>query len=695
MAQRKVDVTPEDDRLLQGAQEAAMAFVDATRVWSQELLQEVRSPLTLVVEIGETPVRAARLADLLGQLTAGRTVKAASSETLEDALDQLIRALQVLRPVLSRLGASQAEEVAVALGWLESLRDLLARAEDAKDQARGEATKAIPGGGAHGHAMVEGELVEDGDHVHLLQLADGKMALTGRSGAHRHTLDLLLAGVATGSHGHQLRLPDGAEVELAPAGEHIHEMEEDLDGTTHGGVHVHRLSLDGQEVYTLLPDTLLEKQHTAAMWSSPGGKATLAKTLAQVIPQGKVYVEPFCGSGAVFFKREPSETEVLADADEDAVAALRKAQALNAADLRQLEAMSWRADRREFERLKAASPRRGTLKWFRRYLYLKVFSVGGLGKSYRGDLPGATRDSRIIARVRKLQPRLEGVHLEVADYRDTIRRWDSPETVFFFDPPYKGYSPMGLKEAAFDEEDFLRTLGTIKGQWVVTYGAKGGLDFKGHHVHRVQAQANPSLGGKGGGTRGSKLETIVASSVALDWTGVADSYTTKVAKLAERAGGEVRLVKADHPEEERYILGVVLEPNDGTDGPLAPDSQGDVYSAAEIRQAAHLFMERYRNLGHQHRELVTGSKLRILESYLTLADMVVGLDGEAVGHPDLRGAIESGRLKVAAGAQPIYRGTWLLGLRVVDGAMWEDVKQGRITGLSIGGSGRRTEAKLP
>lgn len=693
MGQQKVDVTPEDDRLLQGAQEAAMAFVDATRAWSQELLQEVRSPLTLVVEIGEVPVRAARLADLLGQLTTGRALKASASESLEQALDNLIRALQVLRPVLSRLGASQAEDVAVALGWLITLRDLLERAEAARDETRGETTKAIPGGGAHGHAMVDGELVEDGDHVHLLQLQDGRMALTGRSGAHRHALDLLLAGVATGSHVHQLQLPDGTMVELVPAGEHMHEMDEGLAGTTHGGVHVHRLNIDGQEVYTLLPDTLLEKT-VAAMWSSPGGKATLAKTLAQVIPQGKVYVEPFCGSGAVFFKREPSETEVLADADEDTVAALRKAKGLREADFRELEAMSWRADRREFERLKAASPKRGTLKWLRRYLYLKVFSVGGLGKSYRGDLPGATQNSRIVARIRKLQPRLEGVHLEVSDYRDTIRRWDSPDTVFFLDPPYKGYSNMGLKEEAFDEEDFLRTLKTIRGQWVVTYGTKGGLDFKGFHVHRVQAQANPSLGGKGGGARGSKLETIVASSVPLDWTGVADSYTSKVAKVAEE-GGKVRLVKADRPEEERYILGVVLEPNDGQDGPLAPDSQGDVYSAAEIRQAAHLFMERYRNLGHQHRELVTGSKLRILESYLTLADMVVGLDGEAVGHPDLRGAIESGALKVAEGAQPIYRGTWLLGLRVVDGGMWEDVKAGRITGLSIGGSGRRVQAKLP
>jgi DNA adenine methylase len=154
--------------------------------------------------------------------------------------------------------------------------------------------------------------------------------------------------------------------------------------------------------------------------------------------------------------------------------------------------------------------------------------------------------------------------------------------------------------------------------------------------------------------------------------------------------------KSDHPEEERYILGVVLEPNDGENGVLFnPDTQGDVYSAGEIRQAAHLFMEHYRNLGYQHQKLVTGGQLRILESYVSLVDMVVLPDGRAVGYPSLLEALESGKVEIPQEAQVIWRGTWLLGMRVVDDVLWSDFKAGRITGLSIGGSARRVKEPAP
>jgi len=45
--------------------------------------------------------------------------------------------------------------------------------------------------------------------------------------------------------------------------------------------------------------------------------------------------------------------------------------------------------------------------------------------------------------------------------------------------------------------------------------------------------------------------------------------------------------------EERYVLGIVLEPE-------TVDAQDDIYSAAEVRDAAHQFMQEYRNLGLMH-----------------------------------------------------------------------------------------------
>jgi len=108
--------------------------------------------------------------------------------------------------------------------------------------------------------------------------------------------------------------------------------------------------------------------------------------------------------------------------------------------------------------------------------------------------------------------------------------------------------------------------------------------------------------------------------------------------------------------EERYVLGIVLEPE-------TVDAQQDIYSAAEVREAAHTFMQKYRNVGLMHQGLVN-EKVKILESYL--APVAFTLDGTQV-----------------------RKGTWLLAERILDDDLWAQIKSGELTGLSIGGSAVR------
>jgi hypothetical protein len=124
-------------------------------------------------------------------------------------------------------------------------------------------------------------------------------------------------------------------------------------------------------------------------------------------------------------------------------------------------------------------------------------------------------------------------------------------------------------------------------------------------------------------------------------------------EVTEKSNKVARLLKT---AEERYVLGVVLVPEQ-------KDSQGDIYSHAEVRKAAHEYMENAGGLGRQHSELVNG-KLRILETYVAPADFEV--EGEKV-----------------------TQGTWLLGIRAVDDDLWADIKKGSFTGFSIGGQAFR------
>lgn len=49
----------------------------------------------------------------------------------------------------------------------------------------------------------------------------------------------------------------------------------------------------------------------------PGSKWRIADRLVQMIPEHHAYCEPFFGSGAVFFKKNPSDIEMINDLDND------------------------------------------------------------------------------------------------------------------------------------------------------------------------------------------------------------------------------------------------------------------------------------------------------------------------------------------------------------------------------------------
>jgi len=116
------------------------------------------------------------------------------------------------------------------------------------------------------------------------------------------------------------------------------------------------------------------------------------------------------------------------------------------------------------------------------------------------------------------------------------------------------------------------------------------------------------------------------------------------------------LFKDVNPDDERYVLGVVLVPEQ-------VDAQGDIYSHEEVRQAAHLFMEEFGGLGLMH-QLRVNDQVKVLESYLAPTDFQIG---EVV----------------------VPRGTWLRAVRVLSDELWQRVRNGELTGFSIGGSARR------
>ena len=120
-----------------------------------------------------------------------------------------------------------------------------------------------------------------------------------------------------------------------------------------------------------------------------------------------------------------------------------------------------------------------------------------------------------------------------------------------------------------------------------------------------------------------------------------------------------KVIKVDFiakEEDKRLVFGIVLEPD-------TEDAHGDLISSEEIEKAAHFFMQKSRTIGESH---IKAAEAQVVESFIAPEELTMG-------------------------DQKIKKGSWVLGIKVLDDALWESVKSGEFTGLSVGGFGIREE----
>ena len=118
--------------------------------------------------------------------------------------------------------------------------------------------------------------------------------------------------------------------------------------------------------------------------------------------------------------------------------------------------------------------------------------------------------------------------------------------------------------------------------------------------------------------------------------------------------------KVDEPL--RVVTGPVLVPD-------AVDLKGDIEFPEDIQKAAHKFMEDARNIGEMHTKF--GNIGIPVESWIARDPIFVDRGSEFKIFP---------------------AGTWMMSVKVTDDKVWEKVRNGELTGFSIGFRGTREEA---
>lgn len=182
----------------------------------------------------------------------------------------------------------------------------------------------------------------------------------------------------------------------------------------------------------------------------PGSKWSIADWIISHFPEGyekMVYLEPFCGSGAVFFNKKPGAVETVNDLDSDIVNLFRVLR-------EQPDELKWVLEFTPYSREEydlSFEPCDDPVEKARRYMVKTTQAIGAklAGSSKCGwrnhkqtKIGGtACKWGGITKTIDTAAARLRGdtTHLVQIEHMDALRlieRYNSPDVLMYLDPPY-------------------------------------------------------------------------------------------------------------------------------------------------------------------------------------------------------------------------------------------------------------------
>ena len=260
----------------------------------------------------------------------------------------------------------------------------------------------------------------------------------------------------------------------------------------------------------------------------PGSKQNHLSKLLPLIPQGgQPYCEPYAGSLAVLLARKPAPSEIVNDADHTLVNFYKVIQ--DKQTFKQLYRLIVQTpySRAEFTRavqilkqhVSNHTPNLSTpsveLAWafFVFYNQRMQGRLSLLPNDWTADRTSGSIMSfhRFIKRLSRLRQRLKRVYFDCTDALSFIKRWDSPATVMYIDPPYVNLGNYYLQQTDIEHhQQLVDTVLPCKSAIVISgYDHPVYDKLVKHGWQKIQFQTITQMSNtKGEGQRKSKLQRM-------------------------------------------------------------------------------------------------------------------------------------------------------------------------------------------
>ncbi|MFC7227793.1 DNA adenine methylase [Salinirubellus salinus] len=218
-----------------------------------------------------------------------------------------------------------------------------------------------------------------------------------------------------------------------------------------------------------------------------GGKTSHRKWILPLLPTSDTYVEPFGGSGSILLHREPSNVDVYNDLSESLTDFYRVLRDNPDNLIRALQLTPYSREEYEYALNHHDDPGLDEVEKARLFFTVCNQARAGLAlsavesqfsfvrrESYSDMAGSISRWRNHISKLDSAAERLDGVRIESRDAVAVIEEYDSPDTVFYLDPPYMaetrstggeyGENEMGVE----DHRELLEVLSDVEGDVAIS-----------------------------------------------------------------------------------------------------------------------------------------------------------------------------------------------------------------------------------
>lgn len=190
-----------------------------------------------------------------------------------------------------------------------------------------------------------------------------------------------------------------------------------------------------------------------------GSKNNIKEHIIKLFPDHITYVEPFIGSGAIYFHKKPSEKEVINDKDQKLMKGYRsiKHASSNPEDFKEFDTMQ---QMREFYN---KTPQ--TAEDILTHEILRTcntFGSKGKGRIYNNSNPYSKTKN-----IKEYKKRMNNTIILSQDYKTVIRKYDNKHTLFYIDPPYENSDKL-YENGDMDYIELRNILSNMKGKFILS-----------------------------------------------------------------------------------------------------------------------------------------------------------------------------------------------------------------------------------